>query len=62
MFPSRCKGIEYFLLKAAKKLPDIELIINVRDWPQVNKDWGLRGPVFSFSKVSLAIKNDSKII
>lgn len=52
MFPSRCKGVEYFLLKAVTKLPDIEMIINVRDWPQVNKDWGIQGPIFSFSKVS----------
>lgn len=51
MFPSRCKGVEYFLLKAVTKLPDIEMIINVRDWPQVNKDWGIQGPIFSFSKV-----------
>ncbi|XP_026467331.1 O-glucosyltransferase rumi homolog [Ctenocephalides felis] len=52
MFPSRCKGVEYFLLKAVTKLPDIEMIINVRDWPQVNKDWGIQGPIFSFSKTN----------
>ena len=31
----RCKGIEYFLLKVVDKLPDLEMVINVRDYPQV---------------------------
>lgn len=54
MFPSRCSGVEHFLKPLLKKLPkNIELIINVRDWPQVNRNWGQpQGPVFSFSKTS----------
>lgn len=52
MFPSRCSGVEHFLKPLLKKLPkNIELIINVRDWPQINGNWGQpQGPVFSFSK------------
>ncbi|EFA03548.1 O-glucosyltransferase rumi homolog [Tribolium castaneum] len=52
MFPARCAGIEHFLLKLLPKLPDMELIINTRDWPQIHKDYGVFGPVFSFSKTS----------
>ncbi|XP_044266368.1 O-glucosyltransferase rumi homolog isoform X2 [Tribolium madens] len=52
MFPARCAGIEHFLLKILPKLPDMELIINTRDWPQIHKDYGVFGPVFSFSKTS----------
>lgn len=70
MFPSRCAGIEHFLLEAAPDLPDLELIvsytrnftpkgftrellqINTRDWPQIPKNYGFFGPVFSFSKTS----------
>ncbi|XP_019756015.2 O-glucosyltransferase rumi homolog isoform X1 [Dendroctonus ponderosae] len=52
MFPSRCSGIEHFLLEAAPGLPDLELIINTRDWPQIPKNYGFFGPVFSFSKTS----------
>lgn len=37
----------------APKLPDLELAINTRDWPQVNRAWGhTKAPVFSFSKVN----------
>ncbi|KAJ3654915.1 hypothetical protein Zmor_014067 [Zophobas morio] len=50
MFPARCDGIEHFLLKLLPKLPDTEFIINTRDWPQIHKNYGLFGPVFSFSK------------
>lgn len=50
MFPARCAGIEHFLLKNLDRLSDTELIINCRDWPQIHTDWGVRGPVFSFSK------------
>ena len=31
----RCSGVEHFILKIIKKLPDMELRLNVRDWPQV---------------------------
>nr|XP_012143593.1 PREDICTED: O-glucosyltransferase rumi homolog isoform X2 [Megachile rotundata] len=50
MFPSRCSGIEHFLLKLAPKLPDMDLVINVRDYPQSSKYFGGPLPVFSFSK------------
>ncbi|CAG9825570.1 unnamed protein product [Phaedon cochleariae] len=50
MFPARCAGIEHFLLELLPKLPDLELIINTRDWPQIHKNYGAFGPVFSFSK------------
>lgn len=50
MFPSRCAGIEYFLLKNLHRLTDTEMIINCRDWPQIHTDWTARGPVLSFSK------------
>lgn len=52
MFPSRCGGVEHFLLKLAPKLPDMDLVINVRDYPQSNKYFGGPLPVFSFSKVN----------
>ncbi|CAO1407480.1 unnamed protein product [Diamesa tonsa] len=52
MFPSRCAGIEYFLKKILKKtkMKDMEMIINVRDYPQVMPYYGHQGPVLSFSK------------
>lgn len=50
MFPSRCAGIEHFILELLPSLPDMELIINTRDWPQIQKQYGSFGPVFSFSK------------
>lgn len=61
-FPGRCEGVEYFLLKVIDELPDLELVINIRDWPQVpmgpnrddhpHSDTGNKEvmPVFSFSK------------
>lgn len=52
MFPARCSGIEHFLLEILPKLPDMELVINTRDWPQIHKGYGLFGPVFSFSKTA----------
>lgn len=52
MFPARCAGIEHFILNLLHKLPDMEFIINTRDWPQIYKQHGLLGPVFSFSKTS----------
>ncbi|CAH1984942.1 unnamed protein product [Acanthoscelides obtectus] len=52
MFPARCAGVEHFLLELLPKLPDTEFILNPRDWPQIHKNYGLFGPVFSFSKTS----------
>lgn len=53
MFPARCSGIEYYLLKLVSKLPNMEFIVNTRDWPQIHKNYGVFGPVFSFSKTQL---------
>lgn len=50
MFPARCTGVEYFLSKLKKELPDLELVLNTRDWPQVMKYQQEYLPVFSFSK------------
>lgn len=54
LFPSRCEGIEYFLNKISTEssLKDTELVINVRDWPQVHKlrHKSSQPLVFSFSK------------
>ncbi|KZC09459.1 PREDICTED: O-glucosyltransferase rumi homolog [Dufourea novaeangliae] len=50
MFPSRCAGIEHFLLKLAPDLPDVDLVINTRDYPQTCKHFGGPLPIFSFSK------------
>jgi len=52
MFPSRCSGIEHFLLRVIKQLPDLEFVVNTRDWPQVNRHFGKPLPIFSFSKTS----------
>ncbi|XP_037947704.1 O-glucosyltransferase rumi-like [Teleopsis dalmanni] len=52
MFPTRCKGVEHFLLKLVNELPDMDIIINTRDWPQVKKVFKTKGPVFSFSKTN----------
>lgn len=52
MFPSRCSGIEHFLLKLAPGLTDMDLVINVRDYPQSSKHFGGPLPIFSFSKVN----------
>ncbi|VVC97179.1 unnamed protein product, partial [Leptidea sinapis] len=50
-FPARCSGVEHYLKLLAPKLPNMELSINTRDWPQVNPAWGHDAmPVFSFSK------------
>lgn len=37
MFPSRCEGIEYFLKEIIDEMPDIEMLINCRDWPQIDR-------------------------
>ena len=31
----RCKGVEHFILEIIDKLPDMEMRINVKDYPQV---------------------------
>lgn len=36
LFPARCAGIEYFLKENIQKLPDLEMIVNTRDWPQIH--------------------------
>ncbi|XP_041974208.1 O-glucosyltransferase rumi homolog [Aricia agestis] len=52
-FPARCAGIEHYLKSLASQLPDMEIIINTRDWPQINLSWGhKKSPVFSFSKTN----------
>lgn len=52
MFPSRCEGVEYFLLRLIQNLPNMDLVINVRDYPQVGKYFRVEQqfPVLSFSK------------
>lgn len=52
MFPSRCSGIEYFLKQAMVDLPDMEFIVNTRDYPQMAKTYNQIVPVLSFSKTS----------
>ncbi|XP_065829931.1 protein O-glucosyltransferase 1-like isoform X2 [Oscarella lobularis] len=49
MFAFRCSGIEYFILQLVKDLPDMELVINVQDYPKV-PTWSKPLPVLSFSK------------
>ncbi|XP_012228457.2 O-glucosyltransferase rumi homolog [Linepithema humile] len=49
-FPSRCAGIEHFLLKVIGNLSDMDLVINTRDYPQSGEYFGNALPVFSFSK------------
>ena len=48
-FPQRCQGIEHFLLEIAPKLPDVEFLVNVQDYPVTSIAKPL--PVFSFSKI-----------
>uniref|UniRef100_A0A8C2NEY2 Glycosyl transferase CAP10 domain-containing protein n=2 Tax=Capra hircus TaxID=9925 RepID=A0A8C2NEY2_CAPHI len=52
MFPSRCSGVEHFILEVIGRLPDMEMVINVRDYPQVPKWMEPAIPIFSFSKTS----------
>ncbi|XP_022644694.1 protein O-glucosyltransferase 1-like isoform X1 [Varroa destructor] len=51
MFPFRCSGVEHFLLGLASKMPDMDLVINVKDYPQSLRRHS-KLPVFSFSKIS----------
>lgn len=48
-FPPRCQGIEHFLLEIAPRLPDVEFLVNVQDYPVTRIESSL--PVFSFSKI-----------
>lgn len=53
-FPSRCSGVEYFIKQVMKstKLSNMEIVINVRDYPQIHHQYGPQGPVLSFSKTN----------
>ncbi|XP_071612450.1 protein O-glucosyltransferase 1 isoform X2 [Heliangelus exortis] len=53
LFPARCSGVEHFILGIISRLPDMEMVINVRDYPQVPKWMKPLIPVFSFSKDTL---------
>uniref|UniRef100_A0A673T189 Glycosyl transferase CAP10 domain-containing protein n=1 Tax=Suricata suricatta TaxID=37032 RepID=A0A673T189_SURSU len=48
----RCSGVEHFILEVIGRLPDMEMVINVRDYPQIPKWMEPAIPVFSFSKTS----------
>ncbi|XP_041834841.1 protein O-glucosyltransferase 1 [Melanotaenia boesemani] len=52
MFPARCSGVEHFILEVIDRLPDLEMVVNVRDYPQVPNWVKPTLPVFSFSKTS----------
>ncbi|KAM9830148.1 protein O-glucosyltransferase 1 isoform 3-T3 [Syngnathus typhle] len=52
MFPARCSGVEHFILQVIDKLPDLEMVVNVRDYPQVPNWVQPTLPIFSFSKTS----------
>lgn len=50
----RCSGVEHFILEVIDRLPDLEMVVNVRDYPQVPTWVQPVLPVFSFSKVRLS--------
>lgn len=50
-FVHRCSGVEHFILKVIDRLPDMEMVINVRDYPQVPSWLQPVLPILSFSKV-----------
>ncbi|XP_028995321.1 protein O-glucosyltransferase 1 [Betta splendens] len=52
MFPARCSGVEHFILEVIDRLPDLEMVVNVRDYPQVPSWVQPVLPVFSFSKTA----------
>ncbi|XP_053660590.1 O-glucosyltransferase rumi homolog [Anopheles marshallii] len=53
MFPARCSGVEHFVKPLLSLLPDMDLIVNCRDWPQIHRHWNKeRIPVLSFSKTN----------
>lgn len=43
--------MEHFILQVIDRLPDVEMVVNVRDYPQVPSWVQPTLPVFSFSKV-----------
>ena len=53
-FESRCRGIEHFISKLAHNLPNMEFVVNVRDYP-TNK---VKFPIFSFSIPKDSMVND----
>lgn len=57
-FLHRCSGVEHFILGIIHRLPDMEMVINVRDYPQVPKWMKPIIPVFSFSKVRTPLKDE----
>ncbi|XP_072918311.1 protein O-glucosyltransferase 1 [Hemitrygon akajei] len=52
MFPARCSGVEHFILEIIDELPDMEFVLNVRDYPQIPKWIQSIKPVLSFSKTA----------
>lgn len=48
----RCSGVEHFILQVIDRLPDMEMVINVRDYPHVRHWVHPVLPVMSFSKVN----------
>ncbi|KAM6945547.1 protein O-glucosyltransferase 1 [Aplochiton taeniatus] len=52
MFPARCSGVEHFILQVIDRLPDVEMVVNVRDYPQVPGWVEPILPVLSFSKTA----------
>ena len=58
---SRCSGVEHFILELIHGLPDLEMVVNVRDYPQVPKWVQPTLPVFSFSKVRLELYSHAHI-
>ncbi|KAM3585359.1 uncharacterized protein V6R79_015385 [Siganus canaliculatus] len=52
MFPARCSGVEHFILEVIDRLPDLEMVVNVRDYPQMPHWVQPTLPVFSFSKTA----------
>ncbi|XP_034032235.1 protein O-glucosyltransferase 1 isoform X2 [Thalassophryne amazonica] len=48
----RCSGVEHFILEVIDRLPDLEMVVNVRDYPQVPSWVQPMLPVFSFSKTA----------
>lgn len=53
LYAFRCSGVEHFILEVIDRLPDLEMVVNVRDYPQVPTWVQPTLPVFSFSKVRL---------
>ncbi|KAG1659939.1 O-glucosyltransferase rumi [Nymphon striatum] len=49
MFPARCSGVEHFIQEIIEDLPNMEFILNTRDYPQSSRYHNVL-PIFSFSK------------